>query len=68
MVKKYEYDFVTVKTTGLWYDDYHEIIKKHGEDGWRFVDAIDKNRDYVDTNPRVDLVFERELEEKNNEI
>lgn len=61
-MKKYEYEFVTVKTTGLWYDDYQEIIKKHGEDGWRFVDAIDKHRDLVDVNPRVELVFERKIE------
>ena len=67
-MKKYEYNFVTVKTTGLWYDDYHEIIKKHGEDGWRFVAAIDMQRDLVVANLRVELVFERELEEKNNEI
>lgn len=26
-MKKYEYKFVTVKTTGLWYDDYQEIIR-----------------------------------------
>ena len=45
-MKKYEYDFVTVKTTGLWYDDYQEIIKKHGEEGWRYVDSIDKSRDF----------------------
>lgn len=68
MVKKYEYDFVTVKTTGIWYDDYHDIIKKHGLEGWRFVAVIDKHRELVDANPRVELVFERELEEKNNEI
>ena len=61
-MKKYEYDFVTVKTTGLWYDDYQEIIKKHGEDGWRFVAAINKHRELVDTNPRLELVFEREIE------
>ena len=60
-MKKYEYDFVTVKTTGLWYDDYQEIIKKHGEEGWRYVDSIDKSRDFVDANPRLELVFEREL-------
>ena len=62
-MKKYEYKFVTVKTTGLWYDDYQEIIKKHGEDGWRFVVAIDKHRELVGANPRVELVFEREVEE-----
>lgn len=32
-MKKYEYDFVTVKTTGLWYDDYQEIVKKRCLDG-----------------------------------
>lgn len=63
-MKKYEYDFVTVKTTGLWHGDYQEIIKKHGEDGWRFVAAIDKSRDFVDANPRVELVFEREVEKE----
>lgn len=61
-MKKYEYKFVTVKTTGLWYDDYQEIIKKHAEEGWRYVDSIDKCRDFVDANPRLELVFERELE------
>lgn len=63
-MKKYEYDFVTVKTTGLWYDDYHEIIKKKGLDGWRFVAAIDKHREFADANPRIELVFERELEKE----
>lgn len=63
-MKKYEYKFVTVKTTGLWYDDYHEIIKKHAEEGWRYVDSIDKHRELVDANPRLELVFERELEKE----
>lgn len=66
-MKKYEYKFVTVKTTGLWYDDYQEIIKKHAEEGWRYVDSIDKRRDFVDANPRLDLVFERELEKEEEQ-
>ncbi|WP_058259687.1 DUF4177 domain-containing protein [Fenollaria timonensis] len=67
MLKKYEYDFVTVKTTGLWYDDYQEIINKRGLDGWRFVAVIDKHREFVDANPRVELVFERELKVEEEE-
>ena len=62
MSKKYKYEYVSVITRGLACDDYKKIIDEHAEKGWRFVTTIEKTRYTVGAVPRIDLVFEKEIE------
>lgn len=63
-MKKYEYKFVRVKFTGIFFpklpDNYKEIIEQHGIQGWRLVPVL-QPMPGVNGSRYVDLVFEREI-------
>jgi len=61
----YEYKFKKLELkTGFFSmkpdHDYHEIIKEHAEDGWRFVQIFAPSTSAHPNSSYFELVFERE--------
>lgn len=66
----YEYKFIKVelKTTGLLKpaeakEDYHEIIREHAEEGWRFVQIFAPGTAIQGVAAYFELIFEKKIKE-----
>jgi hypothetical protein len=60
----YEYKFEKIKLKGAWWSnkpdrDYHDIIAKYAEDGWRFVQIFAPATSGYGAASYFELIFER---------
>jgi hypothetical protein len=69
-MKKYEYSFVAVTLKGGFWtgepekETYREVILEKGLEGWRFVQAYSPAVSAGGTTKIADLIFEREIDER----
>jgi hypothetical protein len=64
-MRRYEYNFVDVDF-GWWghriKEDYHGVIERHGEQGWRLVQIFAPSTGAGGNVRFVEMIFEREKE------
>ncbi len=64
---KYKYEFIKVKLkSGFWTnkpkEDYHSIIQKHADDGWRLVQIFAPATSGYGSSSFFEIVFEKPKE------